>query len=240
MALTSTEKKQLKLFEKNLRFSFRKREHLKQALTHKSIVHEQRLPSDSHNERLEFLGDAVLELCISHLLMSRFADADEGDLSKTRAAIVNEDHLSELARSIQLGNFLYLGKGEANTGGREKASLLANAYEAVIGAMFLDRGFKKVQAYVEKTFTPLLANTELFGYSKDYKTRLQEVSQGRFKTVPRYSLTSTTGPDHQKVFEVELTIRGDIFSVGKGSSKKAAEQEAAKLALEKCEEKGES
>ena len=239
MALTSVEKKQLKQFEKNLGFSFRKRENLKHALTHKSFVHEQRLPAAGHNERLEFLGDAVLELCISHLLMQLFDEADEGDLSKTRAAIVNEEHLSELAKSLQLGDFLYLGKGEASTGGREKTSLLANAYEAVIGAMFVDRGFKKVQAYVEKTFTPLLTNTELFGYSKDYKTRLQEVSQSRFKSVPRYTLTSTTGPDHQKVFEVELTIRSETFSVGKGSSKKSAEQEAARQALEKFEEKGE-
>ncbi|MBI4125494.1 MAG: ribonuclease III, partial [Deltaproteobacteria bacterium] len=144
MEITKEEQKQLRVFEKKLGYKFKKPALLKRALTHKSSTNEMKLSPMENNERLEFLGDAVLELVISHLLMENFSDHPEGELSKLRAAIVNEVQLAELARKIDLGDFLFLGKGEDRTGGREKDSLLSDALEAVLGAVYVDRGLKKV------------------------------------------------------------------------------------------------
>lgn len=235
MVLNSEDKGIVKAFEKKLGYKFKRRSHLKRALTHKSYANEQRLPPAEHNERYEYLGDAVLELSVSHLLMERFPDHPEGELSKLRAAIVNEGQLAELAKDIELGDYLYLGKGEDNTGGREKPSLLSDAFEAVLGAVYLDRGFKKSFELVERLYSVVLERAGGVGFVKDYKTRLQEVSQSRFKVVPRYKLAKTTGPDHRKTFEINLFINDEIWGVGSGGSKKAAEQEAAKDALTKLE-----
>ena len=235
MDISPDDKKCLKAFEKNLGYRFKKREYLKRALTHKSYANEQKLAATEHNERYEYLGDAVLELAISHLLMQSFPDYPEGELSKIRAAVVNEEQLAELARKINLGDYLYLGKGEAQTGGNNKPSLLADAYEAVFGAVYLDRGFTKALSLVSTHYENVIKVAGNVGFLKDYKTRLQEESQSRYKAIPRYVLSSTSGPDHCKVFEVSLSIRGKVFSLGKGSSKKAAEQDAARQAFEVIE-----
>ena len=235
MGITSEEKARLKQCEKKLGYRFKRREHLKRALTHRSLVNELRLPQTEHNERYEYLGGAVLELAVSHLLMERFPESPEGELSKLRAAIVNEGQLAELARGIGLGDFLNLGKGEDQTGGRDKPSLLSDAFEAVLGAIYLDRGFGKAFDAVERLYRVVLTRAGGVGFIRDYKTRLQEVSQARFRAVPSYRLQRTTGPDHAKTFEIHLYIQNEQWGVGRGASKKAAEQAAASEALAKLE-----
>lgn len=230
------EKAKLKELEKNLGFKFKDRDHLRRALTHRSYANENRLPPTEHNERYEFLGDAVLELSISQLLMREFPEYSEGELSKLRASIVNETQLAELARGLQLGNFLYLGKGEEQTGGREKASLLADAFEAILGAMYQDRGWDKTCPMVERYYAPVFEAVGAGNYIKDFKTQLQEESQSRFHAIPKYRLVKESGPDHQKTFEVNLYIGESLYGIGKGMSKKSAEQEAAKEALDKLKE----
>lgn len=235
MGLCAEDKDRLKRFEKRLGYKFRRREHLKRALTHKSHTNELRLPPTENNERSEYLGDAVLELSVSHLLMERFPGHPEGELSKLRAAIVNEEQLAELARSLSLGDYLYLGKGEDQTGGREKPSLLADAFEAVLGAVYLDRGFEKAFAVVKRQYRAILERAGGAGFVKDYKTKLQEEAQSRFRAIPRYRLVQERGPDHRKLFEVQLFIRDELWGVGQGASKKAAEQAAACKALERMQ-----
>lgn len=233
--MNSDEKKRLRIFEKKLGYKFKKPVLLKKGLTHKSFTNEKKLSPLEHNERLEFLGDAVLELAISHLLMETFADQPEGELSKLRAAIVNENQLAELAQQIALGDFLYLGRGEDQTGGREKPSLLSDAYEAVLGAIYLDRGLKKAFQVVQRHYAEIIHRVGREGFAKDYKTRLQEEVQARFRSIPRYQLVRAVGPDHSKIFEVSLFIQEQLYGVGRGSSKKSAEQDAAKQALERLQ-----
>ncbi len=232
------EKKRLKEFEKVIGYKFKNREHLRRALTHKSYANEHRLAPSEQNERYEYLGDAVLELVISHLLMMRFPDHPEGDLSKLRAAVVNESQLAELAGAINLGDYLFLGKGEDSTGGRNKPSLLSDAMEAIFGAVFMDRGFEKSFKFIERLYEEILDRAGGVGFVKDYKTRMQEVAQSRFRVVPKYRLIRTTGPDHCKEFEVNLLIADELYGVGRGKSKKSAEQDAARIALEKLELRG--
>jgi ribonuclease III len=227
------EKNRLKELQKKLGFKFKDFDHLKRALTHRSYANENRMPNTEHNERYEFLGDAVLELGISQVLMENFSTHTEGELSKLRASVVNETQLAAIARQLGLGEYLYLGKGEDQTGGRFKASLLADAFEAILGAMYLDRGWDKAFAMVKRYYEPVLSAVSQGNYIKDFKTQLQEEAQSRFHAVPKYRLVKETGPDHQKTFEVNLFIEEKLFGVGTGMSKKAAEQEAAKEALEK-------
>lgn len=232
------EKLQLAAFEKQLGYTFKEKGLLKKALTHKSYTNELKLSPLLHNERIEFLGDAVMELIVSHLLMEKFNNYPEGELSKLRAAIVNEGKLSELAQSIHLGDYLYLGRGEELTGGREKPSLLSDAFEAVLGAIYLDRGFKKVFQVIEKKFAKIVEEVGKEGFVRDYKTRLQEEVQAKFRVTPRYQLMKASGPDHNKNFEIYLFVQEKLFGVGHGGSKKSAEQEAAKIALEKLKDNG--
>lgn len=232
MSLTKEEKKRLKEFEKAFGYSFKKKEFLKQALMHKSYANEMKLPELMDNERLEFLGDAVLELAVSHLLMAQFQSHPEGHLSKLRAAIVNEKQLAALAEEIGLGEFLFLGKGEERSHGRKKPSLLANAYEALLGAIYMDRGFKKVFDVAKKKFSPIVKQVGQEGFVEDYKTRLQEEVQARFRVTPTYKVVNAEGPDHRKIFEVNLYVQEKLFGIGKGASKKSAEQEAARQALQ--------
>jgi ribonuclease III len=234
--MTKEEKKQFRKLEKAIGYSFRKPAVLKRALTHKSYANERKLSAEEHNERLEFLGDAVLELAVSELLMKRYPDFSEGELSKMRAAIVNEKQLAALARSFRLGDFLYLGRGEEQTSGREKSSLLADAYEAVLGGIYLDRGFKKASRVIEEHYARLLEETPPHAFYQDYKTELQERCQSLFRAIPRYRLIAERGPDHDKVFDVEIYIRNEMMGQGTGRSKKEAEQEAAKEALERLSE----
>jgi len=184
------------------------------------------------NERLEFLGDAVLTLCVSDMLMKKFPDCAEGDLSKIRSSIVNEKPLARLAGELRLGDYLLLGRGEDISGGRMKSSLLANALEAIIAAVYCDRGFDAACDFVDRHFMPLLdAGTVKILY-QDYKTSLQEISQNRFRVIPRYSVLREFGPDHDKVFQIRVSV-GDIVSAAAlGRNKKEAEQRAARKALE--------
>ncbi len=231
--MTREEKKRIKQFEKIIGYSFRKPALLKRALTHKSFAHEAKLSRDEQNERLEFLGDAVLELAVSQLLMERYPQFSEGDLSKMRASIVNEKQLATLARKFRLGEFLYLGKGEEQTSGREKPSLLADGYEAILGAIYLDRGFDKAAKVICRYYSELLDHTPAAEFYRDYKTELQERSQGLYHAVPRYRLIAEKGPDHDKIFEVEILIQNESFGRGTGRNKKDAEQMAACEALSK-------
>lgn len=234
--ITSEEKKQLRAVEKRISYSFKKKEILRRALTHKSYANERRWEASQHNERLEFLGDAVLELAVSEFLMERFPDYSEGELSKLRAGIVNERQLTELAREIELGTYLYLGRGEEQTSGREKSSLLADTYEALLGGIYLDGGYKKVKKIIHRQYARLLDKTPVQHFYRDYKTDLQERSQAQFRSIPRYRLAGERGPDHSKTFEVELYIRDRLMGRGSGRSKKEAEQAAAREALDELGE----
>ncbi len=234
MEITREDKKRFKELERRFNYNFRNREHLKRALTHRSYANECRLEATEHNERYEYLGDAVLELAISHLLMDKFPDRAEGILSKFRAAIVNETQLARLARTINLGDYMYLGKGEEQTGGRDKPSLLSDCFEAILGGIYLDRGFERAFTVVEYHYRPILhAAQHGTGLVCDHKTKLQEEVQRRFRVTPRYQLAGEAGPDHNKCFEINLLINDQVYGSGNGHSKKAAEQEAARMALEK-------
>jgi ribonuclease III len=216
-------------FQETLRYSFRELSLLDTALTHRSYVNENPSLVFRDNERLEFLGDAVLELCISDMLMKQFPDYKEGQLSQLRAAIVNEQPLAEMAKSFQLGDYLLLGKGEESSGGRSKPSLLANTFEALLAAIYLDGGFEETAALIGRLFAPLIG--EGYRTYRDYKTTVQQISQHTFKETPRYTLIDETGPDHDKTFEVRISIADRITATGTGKNKKEAEQRAAEKAI---------
>ncbi|MFZ5470500.1 MAG: ribonuclease III [Myxococcota bacterium] len=218
--------------EEKLLLPFPDRTLARSAITHKSYTNEHREEAIDHNERLEFLGDAVVDLAISHRLMERFPQATEGELSKLRALIVNEEGLARVARRIGLGEILLLGRGEELTGGREKSSVLADALEAVLGAIYLSLGLNKVMELVDRLFGDALEGVAEGRSGFDYKTRLQEDVQLRLRQSPRYRVVSETGPDHEKVFEVEVTIGDGMYARASGRSKKEAEQEAARQTLQ--------
>jgi ribonuclease-3 len=215
--------------QQRLSFTFKDEALLERALTHKSYANENK--TASHNERLEFLGDAVLGLVVSEYLMNICPDSNEGDLSRLRAAVVSEPALASVAREIGLGDFLLLGKGEDQSGGRNKDSLLADCLEALIAAIYLDAGKDAAEAFVIRIFEGVITKTCALDKSLDYKTGLQEICQDRLKQLPEYRVVSETGPDHQKEFEVEVWITGELAGRGKGKSKKEAEQGAAREAL---------
>jgi ribonuclease III len=202
------------------------------ALTHKSYVNEHREEGLQDNERLEFLGDAVIDLAVSHRLMERFPAAREGDLSKMRAAVVDEQGLSEMARALDLGGLLRLGRGEELTGGRAKASLLADAMEAVVAAIYVAAGLGAVLAMIDRFLGEAFARAAAGTLDRDYKTQLQELAQSKLRATPRYRVVAEHGPDHSKTFDVETELRGEVVGRGAGRSKKDAEQAAAKLALD--------
>jgi ribonuclease-3 len=218
--------------EERLNYRFRDIDLLSIALTHRSYVNENPYPPLADNERFEFLGDAVLGLCVSDLLINKYVDFSEGTLSKIRAGIVNEKPLAELASSLQLGDCLLLGKGEENSGGRAKDSLLANSLEAVIAAIYLDSGFNEVKNILEILLAPLLEDSVLLSQSFDYKTALQEYCQKRYKIAPVYTIIDSSGPDHAKIFEVQVTVTDKMPQTGYGKSKKEAEKQAAQKAWE--------
>lgn len=207
---------------------------LDNALTHSSFVNENPGAACRDNERLEFLGDAVLELCISDMLMEKFPGYTEGQLTRLRASLVKEQPLAELARKLRLGDYLLLGKGEISSGGSAKHSLLANTFEAVIAAVYSDAGFETAREFIRNMFEPLIEEGENTVY-RDYKTALQEICQTRFKGMPRYTQISENGPDHEKSFSVQVAIADSVIAAGTGKSKKDAEQQAAKIALEEWE-----
>ena len=220
------EKHQFDALQEELGYKFRDPSLLMRSLTHVSYNHDRSL---GHNEVLEFLGDAVLDLAISDLLMRWFPDRSEGDLSRMRAALVNSSVLAEKARAINLGLFLRLGRGEERSGGRLKESILAGAFEALLGAVYRDRGYEAARVLVERYFASDVKEKTLG--QQDYKTRLQEISQMLFREPPVYRLVSEKGPDHAKYFVTEIAVGGKILGTGAGRSKKQSEQEAAKEAL---------
>lgn len=226
----------LACLEKNLGYAFRDVSLLHQALTHGSYVHETPRQDLGDNERLEFLGDAVLELCVTDLLLIRYPDHREGSLSKGRSALVNEQVLATLARQFHIGEYLLLGKGEDASGGRSKASILADTFEAVMAAVYRDGGFTTAQALIRTFFMPLLPEGEPSLPHRDYKTCLQEICLCRFKTTPHYAMIGNHGPDHAKTFHSQVSIDQGIIATGRGRSKKEAEQEAAREALKSLRE----
>ncbi|MGI5865018.1 MAG: ribonuclease III, partial [Myxococcales bacterium] len=203
------------------------------ALTHRSYVNEHLDEGREDNERLEFFGDSVLNLAVSHRLMERLPQAREGELSRLRAAIVDEEGLSNVARAIGLGELLLLGKGEERSGGADKPSLLADALEAVFAVLFLDGGLDAVLNVVDRLFGPALEQAARGALGRDFKSALQELTQYRFKGSPRYRLVSEEGPEHSKTFAVEVAVAGSPLGRGEGRSKKDAEQAAAREALAK-------
>src|SRR5580765_4045855 len=200
------------------------------AMTHTSWLNEAGKPERSDNERLEFLGDAVVDLVVSDLLMTRFPDRREGDLSRARAALVSESGLAQVATAIDLGRFMLLGKGEERTGGRTRPSILANALEALMGAIYIDAGFDAVAAVAARLFERRLEDVDSHA-RLDYKSRLQERAQALWQTAPVYEVVAEEGPDHDKRFEVALSLGGRAFGRATGRSKKEAEQGAAAAAL---------
>ena len=211
--------------EEVLGYKFKNQKLIIEALTHKSY----KQPYD--NERLEFLGDAVLDLIVGEYLFFKFPKADEGNLSKIRAALVNEDGFDKLARSINMGEHIYLSNAEENNGGREKPSLLSNAFEAIIGAIYLESGLEIVKAIAINLIEKNHKEISLDSLFRDFKTTLQELTQARFGETPEYKVIASRGPDHKKEFEVAVIIENKEYARAVGKSKKIAQQEAAQMAV---------
>lgn len=234
MSNTTPEQIKLEQIQEKLKYTFGDARLLTQALTHVSYGHENhqdRALAYRDNERLEFLGDAVLDLVISDLLLEAFPEATEGQLSKMRAAVVNEKTLFEITKSLYIGDLLRLGKGEQRTGGSQKPSIVSSAFEAIIAAIYIDGGFNAVYPVVRYVFAPLFKEENSQISFQDHKTKLQELAQGRFRLTPTYHLVGSSGPDHAKVFEVEVRIRDHVLARATGPSKKDAEQNAACTAM---------
>ncbi|MES1165611.1 MAG: ribonuclease III [Verrucomicrobiota bacterium] len=209
------------------------------ALTHKSWLNEAPRSGRGDNERLEFLGDAVLNLAVSDWLMRRFPGKAEGDLSKTRAVIVNEAGLAQAAENLDLGQWIFLGRGEEQAGGRRRASILADAFEALIGAVYLDSGAAIAIRVVQRLLAEPMEGSEE-ALRRDFKSRLQERSQALLQQTPQYTVVGQEGPDHDKTFMVSIALGDREYGRASGKSKKEAEQSAAALALAELEARGES
>lgn len=218
-------------FERKLKYEFKNIDFLLASLRHSSFVNEHPEMDIQDNERLEFLGDAVLNLIVGHLLMERYPDLKEGDLSRMRANLVNESQLASIARKMDLGSHIQLGKGEVQSKGWEKKSILANTYEALVAAVYLDGGFDGAFRLIEGAFSSLLDSVARSSANSDYKSQIQELVQMKYQKIPQYTVSHESGPDHDKTFHVELKV-GRIRTKGVGKSKKAAEQDAAKKGLE--------
>lgn len=221
--------KDLSQLEEKIEYKFKNKSLLRQALTHSSYANENRGVS-SFNERLEFLGDAVVSITSAEFLFGKFPDMPEGELSKLRSSLVCTASLSDFAKEISLGEFLYLGKGEENTGGRERLSILENAFEALTAAIYLDGGLECAREFVLRFLSESLSTHHIS--FKDYKTLLQEVVQQNQGETLNYVITGESGPDHDKRFEAEVHLNSNVIGRGTGKSKKQAEQEAAKEALQ--------
>ena len=231
--LTAKRQKALEELSARLGIAFRALPLLDQALTHTSYANEAVRQKVAHNERLEFLGDAVLELATSTYLYRQFPEMPEGDLTKARASVVCEAALHRRATEVNLGDYLLLGRGELVTGGNHRPSILADAFEAVIGAIYLDRGWQTAYDYVLKQLHDELLTIDSGENMKDYKTTLQEVVQKHVDSKIAYELLTETGPDHDKTFEFAVRINDAVYGTGKGRNKKEAEQGAAREALRK-------
>ncbi len=224
-------KNDISILEKNILYKFKNKNLLKNALYHRSYVNESFDKDITSNERLEFLGDAVLNLIIGQILMEHYPSMNEGDLSINRANLVNEFSLASIANKIDLGSFIFLGKGEIQTKGSKKTSILADTFEAMISAIYIDGGFKKVFSVITHHFKSSIKSIGMVEYSRDYKSKLQELIQTTHKTTPVYSVIDEHGPDHNKVFCIKMSVCS-ISTHGTGKTKKIAEQNAAKEAIE--------
>ncbi len=213
--------------EKKLDYSFKDKQLIIEALTHKSYK------KPYNNERLEFLGDAVLDLIVGEYLFSKFPESNEGVLSKIRASLVNESGFTKLAKELELGKYIYLSLAEENNQGREKSSLLSNAFEAVMGAIYLEAGLEKSREIAVRLLEKCHPKIDLDTLSKDYKTALQELTQATHGVTPTYEMIGSSGPDHKKEFEIAVTLDGETISTARGKSKKEAQQKAAEIALTK-------
>lgn len=234
----------LEIFESNLnrledeiRYYFRDRSLLKRALTHRSFANEQPDPRPPHNEALEFLGDAVLEFLVSSWLLELYPNLSEGTLSKMRAYMVSAVNLQKQAALMQLGNYLLLNRGEEKTGGRKKSALQVDAYEAVIAAIYLDRGIEAAKEFIRREFAATLSEIDPTNLTKtDYKTALQERLQSHGLPTPHYAIIESQGPDHNRIFQIELRVNGLCLSTGEGTTIKSAHQAAAAIALDNLDE----
>lgn len=230
--ISSERRKRLQAFERQAGIKFRSMELLNLAFAHRSFANEA-VEEVDNNERLEFLGDSVLGLVVAEYLFENLTDRAEGDLAKIKSFVVSEDSLAEVARRIQIDSFILIGKGEECSGGRNKKALLADCLEAVIGAFFVDSGFRPARKFVLKHIVPEIDKVLEDRHRKDYKTLLQEHVQKTYKTYPRYNLVKKTGPDHNKTFWIEVVVNDKSYGPGKGANKKEAEQHAAAVAFEK-------
>jgi len=217
--------KDYKELEKCLGYQFKDKNLIIEALTHKSYK------KVFNNERLEFLGDAVLNLIVGEFLFKKFPKSNEGELSKLRANLVNEKGFTKLALSIDLGSYIFLSDAEERNNGRKKASILSDAFEAIMGAIYIESGIDALKPLILKLLDENYDAISLQDLFSDYKTALQEVTQAKFGTIPEYKLESATGPDHEKEFELSLWINGKHYATAKGKSKKLAQQAAAKIVL---------
>jgi len=215
----------IKKFFECLGYEFKNENLITEALTHKSYTRE------FNNERLEFLGDAVLDLVVGEFLFEEFKDSEEGTLSKLRAALVNETSFTKLANELHLGDYIYLSPAEEHNNGRHKPSILSNAFESVMGALYLEAGLDKVKEISLNLIFKVYKEINPDNLLKDYKTTLQEITQAHFGCTPDYVLVSSSGPDHKKEFEIGVSINDKIYSKAKGHSKKVAQQNAAKDAI---------
>jgi len=223
----------LAALQQTLGVSFKRPPLLKQALIHSSYANENPGLAPASNERLEFLGDAVLSMVVAAKLYHDFPNLNEGEMTKLRAVLVSRDTLAELARAISLGDHLYLGRGEQASGGRDKPANLAGALEAAIGAIFLDRGSTIARDFILRLIESELEKVVSHRTGADYKSELQELTQGREQQTPTYHVIESSGPDHDKRFTVEVRVGGSVLGRGSGKSKKAAETEAARATLER-------
>ncbi|MCH5341819.1 MAG: ribonuclease III [Acetatifactor sp.] len=225
----------LRTLEERIGYEFRDETLLKQALTHSSFTNEQKINKAKNYERLEFLGDAVLELVSSEFLFREHPEVPEGELTKQRASMVCEPSLAFCARDLELGEFMRLGKGEESTGGRNRDSITSDAMEAVIGAIYLDGGMAAAKAFIDRFILSDLEDKQLF---YDSKSNLQELVQGKFKQELSYELLEESGPEHDKTFRVSVHMGEEVLGEGQGRTKKAAEQQAAYKALLRLRERG--
>lgn len=221
--------------ENNLNVQFKDYSLLARALTHRSFLNEHPDEALEDNERLEFLGDAVLDFIVGAYLYHRFPEMDEGELTSLRAALVRARTLAGFARQLEIGRFLQLGYGEAENGGRERTPLLCASFEAVIGAIYLDQGLPPVKSLVEQLINPALAEIMAESLHKDAKSEFQVWAQAKYNITPHYEVINTSGPDHAKQFTVQVLLEKDIWGEGTGRSKQVAAQAAAKVAMAKAE-----
>jgi ribonuclease-3 len=234
--ITEAEQERLAQLETLLQVTFSDKKLLKQALIHRSYINELKTRDWEHNERLEYLGDAVLEMVVSEYLYNNFPQYNEGELTSFRAATVRTTSLADTAQELNLGKFLYLSKGEEGTGGRTRPYILANTFEALLGAIYLDQGFTCARDFLIRVLLPKISIIIEQRLDIDNKSKLQEMSQELFGVTPNYELISAKGPDHAKEFTMSVHIGENVFGEGKGKNKQEAEENAASNAISSWEE----